>query len=131
MKPIKGRHFIKETSELINLNEDTTRSIINFYYKQLREKLGNLAYNQIFVDGLGKFYLKERALISEEKKYNTMITNAPNIGRTERVLCGMKVHLSSLEQARRFIEEERQRRKDHKLIRKEYDERKNKGDLEK
>lgn len=75
MIPKKSKILYKEISEEFNISENLVDSLVDFYYKELKNKLINLEYPRINVEGLGQFVVRNRLVSNSIPKYNKMLEN--------------------------------------------------------
>lgn len=88
MTPQKAKTFLPRTAEQSGFSEEICKTVVNYFYKVLRERLSNLEYKKIVIDNFGAFYVKERALESFKRRYEKIlehIAKYPEGPRKERV----------------------------------------------
>ena len=59
MNPKKATKLYKSFAEENNYEESLVETVIEFYYKNIRNILSNLSYPRINIDGLGHIYAKQ------------------------------------------------------------------------
>jgi hypothetical protein len=62
MNPKKSNSLYIQVAEDLNIDKDLVESLVEFYYKEVRNLLTNLSYPRINVDGLGHFVAKPIAV---------------------------------------------------------------------
>jgi len=75
MIPKKSKLLYKDVSEEMNVSENLVDSLIDFYYKELKNTLTNLEHPTINVEGLGQFVIKKNLVTKSIPKYNKMLEN--------------------------------------------------------
>jgi hypothetical protein len=75
MIPKKAREYYKDFSEENELSKALTESVMDFYYKKLREALVSLDDPRINVEGLGHFVVKKNLVKKSIGKYQSYLTN--------------------------------------------------------
>ena len=75
MIPKKSKLLYKDVSEEMNVSENLVDSLIDFYYKELKNTLTNLQHPTINVEGLGQFVIKKNLVTKSIPKYNKMLEN--------------------------------------------------------
>ena len=62
MNPKKTHNLYKTLSEELSISEYLIEDLVEFMYKNLRQKLSNLVHPRINVDGLGQFVVRTHAV---------------------------------------------------------------------
>ena len=75
MIPKKSKLLYKDVSEEMNVSENLVDSLIDFYYKELKNTLTNLQHPTINVEGLGQFVIRKNLVTKSIPKYNKMLEN--------------------------------------------------------
>lgn len=75
MIPKKSKLLYKDVCEEMNVSEHLVDSLIDFYYKELKNTLTNLKHPRINVEGLGQFIIRKNLVIKSIPKYNKMLEN--------------------------------------------------------
>lgn len=75
MIPKKSKLLYKEVSEEANVSESLVDSLIDFYYKELKNTLTNLTHPRINVEGLGHFVIRKNLVTKSIPKYYKMLEN--------------------------------------------------------
>lgn len=75
MIPKKSKLLYKDVSEEMNVSENLVDSLIDFYYKELKNTLTNLEHPTINVEGLGQFVIRKNLVTKSIPKYNKMLEN--------------------------------------------------------
>ena len=75
MIPKKSKLLYKDVSEEMNVSENLVDTLIDFYYKELKNTLTNLQHPTINVEGLGQFVIRKNLVTKSIPKYNKMLEN--------------------------------------------------------
>jgi nucleoid DNA-binding protein len=75
MIPKKSKLLYKDVSEEMNVSENLVDSLIDFYYKELKNTLTNLEHPRVNVEGLGQFVIRKNLVTRSIPKYNKMLEN--------------------------------------------------------
>lgn len=75
MNPKKHKVFKEGIAEEVGVHQSVVDDFISFYYAKLRNKLSNLEYPRVQVDGLGTFVLRKSKLDKAIKKNKSMLGN--------------------------------------------------------
>jgi len=75
MIPKNAREYYKDFSEENELSKTLVESVMDFYYKKLREKLVSLDDPRINVEGLGHFIVKKTLVKKSINKYKAYLKN--------------------------------------------------------
>ena len=75
MIPKKSKLLYKNVSEEMNVSENLVDSLIDFYYKELKNTLTNLGHPRVNVEGLGQFVIRKNLVTRSILKYNKMLEN--------------------------------------------------------
>lgn len=75
MIPKKSKLLYKDVCEEMNVSEHLVDSLIDFYYKELKNTLTNLKHPRINVEGLGQFVIRKNLVNKSIPKYNKMLEN--------------------------------------------------------
>jgi len=75
MIPKKARECYKDFSEENELSKTLVESVMDFYYKKLRESLTSLDEPRINVEGLGHFVVKKSLVKKSINKYKAYLKN--------------------------------------------------------
>ena len=67
MIPKKTKDYYRDFAEENEFSQALTESIIDFYYKRIRETLVNLNNKRVNVEGLGHFVIKKN-LVKKSKR---------------------------------------------------------------
>ena len=82
MNPKKTHNLYKTLSEELSISEYLIEDLVEFMYKNLRQKLSNLVHPRINVDGLGQFickaYVVKKGIGDAEKKLQIHDTSTFN-----------------------------------------------------
>jgi len=75
MIPKKANKLYKDIAEDMNIEEVLVEDLIEFYYKEVRNKLSNLSYPRINVEGLGHFVAKSSLIKKAIPRYIKSLEN--------------------------------------------------------
>lgn len=75
MIPKKTKDYYRDFAEENEFSQALTESIIDFYYKKIRETLVNLNNTRINVEGLGHFVIKKNLIKKSIAKYQSYLLN--------------------------------------------------------
>ena len=75
MIPKKSKLLYKDVSEEMNVSENLVDTLIDFYYRELKNTLTNLQNPTINVEGLGQFVIRKNLVTKSIPKYNKMLEN--------------------------------------------------------
>lgn len=75
MIPKKASSLYKQVSEDLDIDQILLENFIEFYYKDIKEKLTNLRYPRINVDGLGQFVVKPNIVRKGIARYSKSLEN--------------------------------------------------------
>lgn len=125
MKPHKAKDLIVEVAKELPYSSSTIEDVVNFYWREVWEALGDLRSPKVHVTNLGDFIIKHWALDRELNKYNKFEERTKLKG-SEKYVAGLTIKESILKIERVQAEylEEQQRKQ---FI---YDHKKNKRDFE-
>lgn len=73
MIPIKAKTLIKEVSLKTGISEAVVEKVIDYYYSKVKEGLTNLDFTAFILEGFGKFRIRERMLLKNERSLNETI----------------------------------------------------------
>lgn len=133
MIPIKAVSLIPIVAKKLNLPEDEVRKIINFYYKNLKDKLVNMEFTSFVLESFGKIHIKEVALDNLENDLNLKINSKSSKEQTPKIEADIRMHREDLIRVKNLKEElalARQKKEFVSLYKQTYKDEKIKKDLE-
>ena len=121
MNPKKTHSLYKTLSEELSISEHLIEDLVEFMYKDLRQKLSNLVHPRISVDGLGHFickpYTVRKGISDAEKKLQGHDTSTFNAYFNKKRLENKLVLLKELHI---IILKEEEKKNNIKTIKHEY-----------
>jgi|694.fasta_scaffold04993_9 hypothetical protein len=121
MNPKKTNNLYKTLSEELSISEYLIEDLVEFMYKNLRQKLSNLVHPRINVDGLGQFVCKaynvRRGISEAERKLKSHDTSTFNAYFNKKKL-ESKIEL--LKELDIIILKEEEKKNNFKTIKNEY-----------
>jgi nucleoid DNA-binding protein len=121
MNPKKTHNLYKTLSEELSISEYLIEDLVEFMYKNLRQKLSNLVHPRINVDGLGQFVCKaynvRRGISEAERKLKSHDTSTFNAYFNKKKL-ESKIEL--LKELDIIILKEEEKKNNFKTIKNEY-----------
>jgi 4-alpha-glucanotransferase len=75
MIPKKANKLYKDVAEDMDIEEVLVEDLIEFYYKEVRNKLSNLSHPRINVEGLGHFVAKSSLIKKAIPRYIKSLEN--------------------------------------------------------
>jgi|688.fasta_scaffold747322_1 nucleoid DNA-binding protein len=75
MIPKKANSLYTEVAEDLNIDKQLLENTIDFFYKEIRTLLSNLAHPRINVNGLGQFVVKSYSVKKGIEKYTRQLEN--------------------------------------------------------
>jgi hypothetical protein len=134
LRPIKAESLNSKVVEITGKSEEQVNKVIEFYYKTLRATLSEMKFNNVIVEGLGKFYIKERFLDRMYNRYLGMkeyLDMHPKEGiRREAIMRSVNERILDIERIRGYLQERNDRKSKMKEIKKLYKDAKVTKDLE-
>lgn len=113
MNPLKVRDLLPTFAMEIGRPVDEVQSVISFYYKTIRQNLVQINENNIHLENLGTFYIKEKALDAYKDKCNIIIDTLSNNNIKEYASkVDYSERLAKAEHIKKVILEEKNRRKE-------------------
>jgi hypothetical protein len=113
LNPLKVRDLLPSFAMEIGRSVDEVQSVISFYYKTVRQNLVQINENNIHLENLGTFYIKEKALDSYMDKCNIIIEGLSNNNIKEYASkVDYSEKLAKAKHIKKVILEEKNRRKE-------------------
>ena len=75
MIPKKANSLYVEVAEDLNVDKLLVENAVEYFYKEVRSLLSNLAYPRINIDGLGQFAVKNYSVKKGIEKYTKQLEN--------------------------------------------------------
>lgn len=75
MIPKKANTLYRQVSEDLGIDEDLLETFIEFYYKDIKDKLTNLKHPRVNVEGLGQFVAKPTVVKKAIVRYSKSLEN--------------------------------------------------------
>lgn len=123
MYPKKVKEFYKEYAELKGIDEAEVQVIMDYFYKELSERLKNLHYPRIYVKGIGTFIFKHWKLEEYEQKQQPYKKGATENWQID----GADHQLALLANMREMVHRDKVQAALQKQVRKIYDREKQMG----
>jgi nucleoid DNA-binding protein len=115
MTPHRSSKLYKIVSEDLNTSEALVESIVEHYYKDLRDALINLKYERVNVPGLGHFVIKHPRVRSSIEKFTaTLRTHDVSTFKAYFNKKGLEEKLDRLIELDRILKEQKESRKKFK-----------------
>lgn len=73
MNPKKINDLYSEVAKDLGISENDLGDVMSFYWLHIRKELENLKEPNVYVEGLGTFYVKPKSLKSEMLKYEMFL----------------------------------------------------------
>lgn len=113
MKPLKVKDLLPTFAMEMGRPVDEVQTVIGFYYKTVRQNLVQINENNIHLENLGTFYIKEKALDGYIDKCNIIIDMLSNSNIKEYASkVDYSERLKKAEHIKNVILEEKNRRKE-------------------
>lgn len=123
MNPKKPKDFIKPTAEALGQSESLVDDVVGFYWASVRKALSELESPSITVTNLGTFKVRYKKIQALEKKHQMYLDNleADHMTFNKHTLQNIsKKKLEGLDNIRKQMEEEFQRKQEVRTKRKKY-----------
>jgi nucleoid DNA-binding protein len=75
LNPKKAKTLIPETAKEMNLSESLVSDVVSFYYEQLRSAMTEMKSSHIYVNNLGIFKSRPKAMREALVKYKGMLSH--------------------------------------------------------
>jgi len=72
----KAKDLIPDVAKELGKNAEEVNDVVDFYYKELRNKLESLKHPRVFVRELGVFYLSKKKLEESIEKLSVIVEKA-------------------------------------------------------
>jgi nucleoid DNA-binding protein len=117
MTPHRSSKLYKIVSEDLNTSEALVESIVEHYYKDLRDALINLKYERVNVLGLGHFVIKHPRVRSSIEKFTaTLKTHDVSTFKAYFNKKGLEEKLDRLIELDRILREQKELKKSIKQL---------------
>lgn len=122
MKPLKPKHFIKETALKTNQLEHLVSDVVDFFWSDVKNKIASLDYHSVTVDNLGTFRARYAKIPHIKNKYNALLNESTDLKKPKDLVeIEVALMISKLDNLSQIIESEMERQKETKLKRREYE----------
>lgn len=123
MRPKKAKIFISEVADELQMKEDCTSDIVNFYWQEVRKSLSSLKHHRVHITNLGDFIIKHWKIDDKIERLEKWEENNKLKGLQE-ITARFKTAetLYDLKNVKKTLEEEDQRKDFIKLHKKKSNE---------
>ena len=115
MIPKKAINFCNQVGEELSIDSSLVEDLVEFYYKEVRKLMVNLAYPRLNIEGLGHFVVKEnlvkQTIPKLQKSLSEHDTSTFNAYFTKK---GKELKLEQLIEVEQKIKEEAKRKEEFK-----------------
>jgi len=106
LKPTSAKDLYKKTAEQLNLPEEYVRDLVEFYYKQNREKMAEVSYTH-FNLGFGKIVIKPLIFFRRELRLGDILSEYTSRRDDRGIMIRMELQrrYDNFRRAKEMIEE--------------------------
>lgn len=113
MTPKKAKELIPSVAEQLNFSEKEVTDVIDTFYSELKTGLTTLKFSHIDVEGLGKFYIKDRTtrqILVKLKRMEVYYSGKPQTTRTKLILLELRDRIDKLEKVLECMDKQFERK---------------------